>query len=186
MRIAVAMAVAALLAGCGGTAPVQEERRSPAESEPPVSPSVRIDTGEEYALPPPPEEANLVPVTPRSRTDNAIALDSRSLVVGADRVVRYTLVVTSPEGARNVLHEAMSCKPFEWKLLAIGRSDGSWARPMESVWQPVERRSYNGIRYSLGKNVFCEKTGSPARDAARILERIREDDEFGKIDPYMR
>jgi hypothetical protein len=185
---AAAFAAAVVLAGCGGAnRPASEEAAKAYEPPAKTFPeNKRIDSDGEYPLPAPPDEAALVRLTPSGTAESVIELDRGSLTVGADRVIRYTLVVTSSQGARNVLHEAMSCRPLEWKLVAVGRSDGSWIRPRESAWQPVERQSYNGTRHWLAKKAFCETTSLPSRDAERILQRIRETEEIGKIDDLMR
>lgn len=129
---------------------------------------------QDLEFPPAPVDADLRQITLRNLTDNKIELDSKALTVTPDAIVRYTLVVTSPQGARNVSYEGIRCDPAEWKTLALGRSDGSWARPSEAEWQKVEERGYNAIRYTLAKDYFCGLNGDPLKDAKAIFTRMRE------------
>lgn len=123
--------------------------------------------------PAPPRDEDLRPITLRNLTDNTVALDGRTLEVGTDEVVRYTLVVTSPKGVRNVSYEGIRCDPAEWKLYALGRTDGGWGAPNAPAWQAVEDRGYNAIRFTLAKDYFCGPDGAPMKDANAIFARMR-------------
>lgn len=125
-------------------------------------------------LPPAPLPEDLRKITLRSLGDNTVELDRKALTVTPDAIVRYTLVVTSPEGARNVSYEGIRCDPAEWKYFALGRSDGTWAQPSEAQWQKVEERGYNAIRFTLAKDYFCGLNGEPLKDAKAIFTRMRE------------
>ncbi len=131
----------------------------------------------EQDLPAPgaPREENLREITLRNLTESHVALDRSTLTVGADDVVRYTLVVTSPQGARNVSFEGIRCDPNEWKLLALGRPDGTWGKPRDQEWQKIENRGYNAIRYTLAKEYFCDLNGAPMKDARSIFARMRQE-----------
>lgn len=173
------------LAACSGVSPQPAEpargRGSadipdtalPSERASIFAPRERRPEGE-ITPPPAPLEDDLRLITLRNLTDNTVALDRKSLVVGPDEVVRYTVVVTSPKGARNVSYEGIRCDPAEWKLYALGRADGSWSNPSESEWKAVENRSYNAIRYTLARDYFCDLNGAPMKDAKAIFARMRQ------------
>lgn len=129
---------------------------------------------QDLEFPPAPMDADLRQVTLRNLTDNKVELDSKALAVTPDAIVRYTLVVTSPQGARNVSYEGIRCDPAEWKTFALGRSDGTWATPSQAEWQMVEERGYNAIRYTLAKDYFCGLNGAPLKDANAIVTRMRQ------------
>jgi hypothetical protein len=173
-----------VLAACSGVTPQPAEpARGRGSSDVPDTalPSERSSifgprarkTEREVVPPAAPRDEDLRLITLRNLTDNAVALDRKALEVGADEVVRFTLVVTSPQGVRNVSYEGIRCGPAEWKLYALGRDDGSWSTPREPVWQVVENRGYNAIRYTLAKDYFCDLNGAPMKDAKAIVARMR-------------
>src|SRR5205823_1385222 len=64
-------------------------------------------------------------------------VDASSLSVGADRIVRFTLVARSPSGVDNVSYEGMRC-PRENRLYAVARAGGSWSS-RDSDWREFAR-----------------------------------------------
>ncbi len=185
MKQLLAVLAPLMLAGCSGMSPQPAEpARGRGSSDIPdtalaserksiFAPRERKPEGE-IVPPAAPLDNDLRLITLRNLTDNTVALDRKALVVGADDVVRYTLVVTSPAGARNVSYEGIRCDPAEWKLYAIGRTDGSWSTPREPAWEPVQDSAYNAIRFTLAKDYFCDLNGAPMKDAKAIFARMRQ------------
>lgn len=124
-------------------------------------------------LPPAPAAGNLLPFDLRNSTDLKAAIDSKSLDIGTDGVVRYVLVLTSSRGVRNVSYEAIRCDPAEWKMYAVGREDGTWSTLRDPEWRVAEQKSWNSIRFTLAKDYLCEATGLPARDAKTVVRKIK-------------
>jgi hypothetical protein len=60
-------------------------------------------------LPPYPQTENLLEFNVSSATRNRHYVDAASISVGSDKVVRYTVVIESAGGARNVSFEGMRC-----------------------------------------------------------------------------
>lgn len=99
------------------------------------------------------------------------ALDRNSLSIDRDGVVRYTLVITSLQGARNISYEGIRCSTRERKLYAFGRPDGTWSRSRRNVWDRIreaERNRQHAVLYSA----FCEAS-LPVADIKSILHRLR-------------
>ena len=63
-----------------------------------------------------------------SAIGQSLFVDEASVHYGSDDVIRYTMVIVSPSGARNVTFEGMRCETGERRLYAFGRADGSWSR----------------------------------------------------------
>jgi hypothetical protein len=107
-------------------------------------------------------------------TTNRFAVDPASLGVDDGRLVRFTLVVTSRSGARNVSYEALRCDSGERRLLAVGRADGTWSISKNTLWQPV----------SLGEQVnrqmpelfgrVCDGGRSRVRNPQEFAARLKE------------
>lgn len=91
--------------------------------------------------------------------DTTFLIDSESLSVGADGVIRYTLEVVSPSGARNVSYEGMRCATAERRFYAFGRTDKTWSKARSNQWGRISGTS-NNHHVELFSNYFCPP-GSP-------------------------
>ncbi|MFC5301454.1 CNP1-like family protein [Azospira restricta] len=125
----------------------------------------------QYQLPPAPDVKNLVPIDVGSLTENKFAVDEPSVTFGADQVVRYTLVATSPGGARNVSYEGMRCATAERRLYAFGRADGSWSKARNGQWLRISENNLNRHHAALFRDYFCTPGGSVSStdEARRVL-----------------
>jgi hypothetical protein len=110
-----------------------------------------VDAG----LPPAPVESNLQAVYLNEVAQNRFLVDTANLRVDSDGVVRYTLVVLTPGGARNVTYEGMRCETREWRIYASGRSDGSWSKARRVEWQPIRDENVNRYHAALFLDAFC-------------------------------
>jgi hypothetical protein len=123
-------------------------------------------------LPGPPRDADLLPFSVSATATQRFAIDSRALTVGADGVVRYTMVAISPSGARNITYEGIRCAAFEKKLYAFGHVDGAWSRSRRDKWEPIVRNAANRQQATLAQDYFCDGK-TVAGNASMMLERIR-------------
>lgn len=89
-------------------------------------------------------------------------VDSASLAVGEDGVVRYVLVVKSDMGAENVSYEGIRCVTRERKVYAHGRRDGSWRELREPEWEKIGQAQLEGPIFVLYEDFFC-----PGRSAVK-------------------
>jgi hypothetical protein len=125
----------------------------------------------EVQLPPFPEKESLIPFRVGALTETKFLIDSNSLSVGADGVVRYTLVVISPAGAQNISYEGLRCDNAQRRLYAFGRSDKTWSKARGNQWVKVQGGS-NSHHFELYANYFCTVGAASvvnAEDARRIL-----------------
>ena len=135
------------------------------------------DTGKAWQeialqLPAPPSAESLIPFYVSATASQNFAVDEKSLSVGKDGVVRFTLVATSPAGAKNISYEGIRCQTFEKKSYAFARADGTWARSRRDQWEPIVRNAANRQEGTLATDFFCEsKSVSGNRDT--ILQRLR-------------
>lgn len=122
-------------------------------------------------LPAFPQPENLIPFFVSSASDNKFMIDGESLSVTTDGVVRFTLVIISPSGARNVSYEGMRCATGERRLYALGHSDQTWSKARNDQWTRIGENSLNRQHAALYKDYFCP-IGTflrDAEDARRIL-----------------
>lgn len=76
-------------------------------------------------FPAPPVDRDAVPFDLGGREDSPLrfAIDPKSVSIGKDNVVRYTVLITSKTGARNVNYEGLRCDTAERRIYATLRND---------------------------------------------------------------
>jgi hypothetical protein len=125
----------------------------------------------QVTIPPLPEQQNLLEVEiGQAAFPFRVFIDSQSLEVGDDGVVRYSLVIVSTSGSRNTSFEGMLCNKREYRRYAYGSVD-RWHWLGGSQWQRITRGG-DGYRYVLYRHYLCNPAGiNPGVDG--ILQRIR-------------
>ena len=126
----------------------------------------------EAKIPSYPRSEDLVPFDPDAASRHGFYIDARSLSVGEDGVVRYTLVVKAAGGATNVTFEGIRCELRQQKYYAVGRADGSWARAHNAQWRRIGPREVNRHHNTLYADYLCSG-GTPVRSVREIVQLFR-------------
>ena len=126
----------------------------------------------EAPLPPFPSDRNLVQLQMGTRDTHRYFVDSTSVSLGTDGVMRYTFVVKTAGGATNVSFEGIRCDTRERKIYASGRSDGTWASARDPQWRWIERNVGVPVHYSLWREYFCAERKRPT-PPQRAVDAIR-------------
>jgi hypothetical protein len=124
-------------------------------------------------LPPPPKADNLIEFNVSSATRNRHFIDTASISVGEDKVVRYTVVIDAAGGARNVSFEGMRCATGERRLYAYGQADGSWSKARNANWEDIKMRSLLSYHKALYERHFCPG-GINVRDVKEAVRNLRQ------------
>jgi hypothetical protein len=129
----------------------------------------KVDT-----LPALPDNADLLPFEVSKQTTLTYAIDPKSVSIGKDRVIRYTVVITSTAGARNVRYEGLRCEDGQqWRMYAAVDEDGAgWDRDTTTPWDQIEWNSLNAYHAALAHDYFCN-FATPNGTAKTIVENIR-------------
>lgn len=127
---------------------------------------------DKLVLPAFPVEADLLPFQVGPSSNAAFFVDGRSLSLGSDGIVRYTLVVRTAGGAENVSYEGIRCETAERKLYAVGRERTEWIASRNAAWQRISDNSFNRQHAVLAKEFFCPP-GSILPDRNEILRMLR-------------
>lgn len=135
---------------------------------------------EEYALPAAPQSDDLLPFYVSPTAEHRFFVDSRSLAVGKDGVVRYVLVVLAAQGGRNVTFEGMRCETRERRIYAVGRADGSWSSARRSEWVRISDVAGNRHHAALFLDYFCPN-GVIVNGAAEARDELRRSGRFGSL-----
>ena len=64
----------------------------------------------------PPNQATLLPFYVSQHTIFKFAVDTDSILIGADGVTRYIVVMKSPSGNEQTQYEGIRCDSFQWRL----------------------------------------------------------------------
>jgi len=124
-------------------------------------------------LPPTPKAENLVEFNVSSATRNRHFVDTASISVGEDKVVRYTVVIEAVGGARNVAFEGLRCATGERRLYAYGQPDGTWSKARNAQWEDIKFRSLLSYHKALYEDYFCPD-GINVRDAKEAVRKLRQ------------
>lgn len=123
-------------------------------------------------IPPYPRPQNLIEFEAGAASPHHFYIDSESISVGGDGVVRYTLVIRTSGGATNVTYEGMRCDMRQQKYYAIGRNDGTWSRARDPQWRRIEYKEVNRHHGVLYTDFFCNGK-VPVKDAKQALDLLK-------------
>ncbi|WP_428605780.1 CNP1-like family protein [Sedimenticola sp.] len=104
-----------------------------------------------------PEDENLIEFqVTRPNAAFSYFIDANSVsYTEADGVVRYTVVIKSRTGAKNVAFEGMRCTAREFKTYAFGNGKGKFVRPRKAGWKSIADNGYTRYRKDLHEFYFC-------------------------------
>lgn len=137
-----------------------------------------LDSGKDWEaiqsnLPAYPQPENLLEFDAGPAMSMRYFIDAKSISVDEKRVIRYSMVAQSPQGANNVSYEALRCETRERKRYATGNNNTrTWVHASISEWQPLEMVTQLQAQRELSKFYFCPRglvVGSPA-EAIRALK----------------
>jgi hypothetical protein len=130
----------------------------------------------EAKIPAYPKDASLLPFQGGGASPHRFFIDAESLSIGADGVVRYTLVVKTAGGATNVTFEGVRCDMRQQKYYAIGHPGGNWTRARSPQWRRIEYQEVNRHHGVLYSDYLCAGTGSnraPVKNVAEAVQRLK-------------
>ena len=104
-------------------------------------------------------------------------LDPKSVAIGEDGVVRYTVVIESYSGARNVLYEGIRCETEEYRAYAYGTSDGKFSKATVANWTRFRQSDGMTHRYNFYKYYMCDELKN-VLPRNGILQRVRYPEDF--------
>lgn len=108
-------------------------------------------------LPAYPETENLLAFNVGPASSHSHYIDAKSIRIGKEGIIRYTLVVKSAQGAENATFEGIRCETRERKRYALGRNNRTWVQPRISEWQRLENIMQDQPQRELAKYYFCPR-----------------------------
>ncbi|MBU3588968.1 CNP1-like family protein [Polynucleobacter sp. 80A-SIGWE] len=102
----------------------------------------------------PPNKSTLVPFYVSMTTTFKFAIDTDSILIGADGVTRYIVVLTSPNGSQQSQYEGIRCDSFQWRLYGTF-DNGKWQENPLGTWKEIQRSIHNRYQAALAQGALC-------------------------------
>lgn len=124
-------------------------------------------------LPPAPRAEDLLRIeAPSAHAGFEYFIDRRSLRLGTDGVMRYTVVARSPAGATNAFHEGLRCFDDTVRTYGFASSDGVLRPVAREEWHLLATRGARGYQNYLGNVIMCDRQGH-AWEADKAIEALQ-------------
>src|SRR3989338_2296507 len=91
----------------------------------------------EVPLPAFPDDRDLIPVRMPASYTLKIYLDEKSISLAKDGIARFTLMVETSSGTRNMFYEGLRCDTREYKTYAVGTLDKTFEPIKKPKWERV-------------------------------------------------
>ena len=129
----------------------------------------------------PPNQATLLPFYVSQHTIFKFAVDTDSILIGADGVTRYIVVMTSPSGSVQAQYEGIRCDSFQWRLYGT-LENGAWKENPLSTWRNIQSNVPNRYQASLAQGAFCNFS-SQEKNIKTILQSLNPNGFTGQTKP---
>jgi hypothetical protein len=133
------------------------------------------DWQELQSVPPPAtvSKSGLIPIEMPVFVSLRYELDPASLRIDQDGVVRYVVVATSGEGAKNVFFEGVRCRTQEFKTYARMQADGQWAPVQSAQWKSVFETTVSRHVRNLLRQGMCKGPLPGASTVRELTDLLR-------------
>jgi len=118
----------------------------------------------------PPNPSKLLPFYVSQHTVFKFAIDTESILIGADGVTRYIVVLTSPSGSQQTQYEGIRCDSFQWRLYGT-LENGAWRENPLSTWKTIQTNVPNRYQASLAQGAICN-FDTQVKDVNTILKSL--------------
>lgn len=129
----------------------------------------------------PPNQSTLQPFYVSQHTIFKFAVDTESILIGADGVTRYIVVMTSPSGSVQTQYEGIRCDSFQWRLYGT-LENGAWRENPLSTWRNIQSNVPNRYQAALAQGAFCNFS-SQEKNIKKIIQSLNPNDFTGQTKP---
>jgi len=128
-------------------------------------------------LPDYPQDKNLLEVAgPPMYQNYQYLIDEKSLIVGLDGVVRYSIVIRSSGGSDNVLYDGLRCTTNQIKNYAYGITGmddkKKFSQKKNAQWRNFRTTGATAYGLIFASNYFCDHSGV-ALKRDEIIQNIK-------------
>ena len=129
----------------------------------------------------PPNKATTQPFYVSQHTIFKFAVDTNSILIGADGVTRYIVILTSPNGNDQVQYEGIRCDSFQWSLYVTFENGALKENPLSS-WRGIQSNVPNRYQAALAQGAFCNFS-SQEKNIKAILQSLNPNGFTGSTKP---
>jgi hypothetical protein len=129
----------------------------------------------------PPNQSTLQPFYVSQQTIFKFAVDTESILIGADGVTRYIVVISSPSGSVQAKYEGIRCDSFQWRLYGTLEND-AWRENPLSTWRKIQSNVPNRYQAALAQGAFCNFS-SQEKNIKKIIQSLNPNDFTGGTKP---
>ena len=129
----------------------------------------------------PPNQSTLQPFYVSQQTIFKFAVDTESILIGADGVTRYIVVLSSPSGSVQTQYEGIRCDSFQWRLYGTLEND-AWRENPLSTWRNIQSNVPNRYQAALAQGAFCNFS-SQEKNIKKIIQSLNPNDFTGGTKP---
>ena len=177
LRHLIAVAAGAALFVGGSNA---ADRPGRGDQTPIPAPDEEEKPAAEGQVPPPPypRDSDLAEFKLRNPTPNRFLIDTSSLTVGKDAIIRFVLVIRTSGNETNVRFSGLRCSDRTWKDYAFVGDDKKWKVDANAQWRAIQELRYNNYQETLYGDYFCLGrglwiSGKPVGDARKLAKLLR-------------
>lgn len=102
----------------------------------------------------PPNKSTLQSFYVSPQTIFKFSVDTDSILIGADGITRYIVVMTNPSGDQQAQYEGIRCDSFQWRLYG-NFEEGQWRASPLSAWRSINSNTANRYQAALAQGAFC-------------------------------
>ena len=126
------------------------------------------------ALPAFPADPNLIAVRMPATYTLKVYLDEKSISLAQDGIARFTFVIESTSGSRNVFFEGYDCGTREYKTYANGTPEKTFEPIKKPKWERVPYYDTNAFRFQLLRYYICDPNSlSTALSPRDLIHRLK-------------
>lgn len=105
-------------------------------------------------------------------------IDSKNLSISSDKgVIRYTVVIESDSGAKNILFEGIRCQTREFRTYAYGTYDKKLVKARTSEWKLIQEKTGMVHRYNFYRHYMCSEYLTP-NPIDILLQKVKYPEDF--------
>lgn len=125
----------------------------------------------ESDAPPPPafDMSRLVTFDGAANSSLVYGVDPASIQISSsDGLIRYVLVASNANGAKNVMYEAIRCSTAEFKTYARYSPDGRWSPVGNATWRSMLGNMPSRHALYFARAGACDNTSTPGSVSALV------------------
>lgn len=126
------------------------------------------------ALPAFPADPDLIAVRMPVTYTLKVYLDEKSISLAQDGITRFTFMIESTSGSRNVFFEGYNCGTREYKTYANGTPEKTFEPIKKPKWERVPYYDTNAFRFQLLRYYICNPNSlSIALSPRDLIHRLK-------------